>query len=204
VRYRLFMLRHGTSTGNQQAIRQGRLDFLLSDEGERQIRHLADYWKAQGIPFDEIIASPLKRACRSAELIAQILGLTYIEDPLWIERDAGQVQGASVDEGREYYADRRLPHAYEPLFGDGETLMDLHLRAATALRSVLARPAGTYLIVAHGGILAAAVRIAIGLLPTAWNAPVDIRFDNAGYAELTLDDKYQSWSLVHVNACAPS
>ncbi|MGA9190293.1 MAG: histidine phosphatase family protein [Anaerolineales bacterium] len=203
MRYHLFLLRHGASTGNQNAVRQGRLDYPLAPEGEAQIRHLGEHWHASGLSFDKIITSPLSRARHTAEILADKLGVPLEEDPLWLERHAGQAQGHALDVGQSFYdKDKRLL-AYEPLYGDGESLTDLHTRATAALTAVLSRPPGIYLVVAHGGILGAAVRAALGLQPTAWNIPVYIRFDNASFAELILDDHHQTWSLMHVNASAP-
>ncbi len=201
--HHLFLLRHGTSTGNEEAVRQGLLDYPLSAEGEAQIKTLAAHWQGCRMVFDEIVTSPLSRARRSAEILAEGLSSKLSEEPLWIERDAGQAQGQSLDAGNAFYAHGERPHAYQPLFGDGESLTQLHMRAAAGLEAMLSRPPGTYLVVAHGGILAAAVRAALGLQPTAWNVPVHIRFDNAAYAELVLDDQHNSWSLMHVNASAP-
>jgi broad specificity phosphatase PhoE len=203
MRYHLFLLRHGASTGNQNAIRQGRLDYPLSPQGEAQIQQLGEHWRVSGLTFDKIITSPLSRARRSAEILADRLGAPLVEDPLWLERHAGQAQGHALVVGQSFYEEGKRPHAYEPLYGDGESLTDLHARAAAALTAVLSRPPGTYLVVAHGGILGAAVRAALGLQPTAWNIPVYVRFDNASFAELALDDHHLTWSLMHVNASAP-
>lgn len=203
MKHRLFLLRHGASTGNQNDVRQGRLDFPLSTKGEAQIRHLGKLWLDSEMTFDQIITSPLQRARLSAEILADMLGAPLEEDPLWLERHAGQAQGLALEVGQSFYEDGMHPHAYEPLYGDGESLTELHARATAALTALISKPPGTYLVVAHGGILGATLRAALGLQPTAWNIPVYIRFDNAAFAELTLDDRYRTWSLMHVNASAP-
>jgi broad specificity phosphatase PhoE len=200
--YDIYLLRHGASTGNQLSLRQGQLDYPLSAEGEDQIRRLAAHWHAQHLEFDAIVSSPLARARRSADILSEVLSAPVSEDPLWMERHAGEAQGTLLQASHGIPKQPR-PHAYEPLFKDGETRTDLHARATTGLQALLSRPPGTYLVVSHGGILGAAVRAAIGLQPSGWNTPVYIRFDNAAYAELVLDDARQTWSIVHVNARVP-
>jgi broad specificity phosphatase PhoE len=200
--HRLFLLRHGASTGNERRIRQGRIDFPLSEAGKRQIELLAEHWNSVNRTFDEIISSPLARARTSADIIARVLAAPVTENPLWQERDAGIAQGKPLRDSEAWTDDHKPLHAYEPLFDEGESLIDLHVRAASAIQSLITKPPGTYLVVAHGGILGAAVRVAMGLMPTAWNAPVHIRFDNASFSELTFDNSHQRWSLVHVNASA--
>ena len=202
--HRLFLLRHGLSTANQSRIRQGQLDYPLADEGRNQVHALVDFWQSQGLTFDMILSSPLKRASETAQIIAQAFGAPIEMDDRWMERYAGHVQGLPLDQTATYYADRPAPNAYQGVFEDGESLVDLHLRAAHALQAILQRPDGVYLIVAHGAVLAAAVRAAIGLTPSAWAAPVRIEFGNAAYAELSLDSERHTWHLARVNATAPA
>lgn len=201
--HHIFLLRHGASTGNRQAVRQGQLDYPLAPEGEAQIQRLAGAWSESGVGLDEIITSPLSRAQRSAEILAQALSVPLSIDPLWVERNAGSGQGQPIQPTREWTDDGSRHHAYQRIFDDGESLTDLHLRATSALAAVLSRPQGTYMVVAHGGILGAAVRSALGLQPSAWAIPAYIRFDNAAFAELVLDERRQTWSVLHVNVSLP-
>lgn len=202
--HRIFLLRHGLSTANQSRIRQGQLDYPLADEGRHQVRGLVAYWQAEGRRFDAIISSPLRRAHETAQIIAQALGTEIELDDRWMERHAGHVQGLPLDQTADYYTDHPAPNAYQGVFGDGESLIDLHLRAAQALQTLLQRPGGDYLVVAHGAVLGAAVRAAVGLIPSAWAPPVRIEFGNAAYAELSLDSERHGWRVVRVNATAPT
>jgi 2,3-bisphosphoglycerate-dependent phosphoglycerate mutase len=203
MKHRIFLLRHGESTGNRDAVRQGQLDYPLAPEGEAQIRELSAAWLEKGVPLNEIITSPLTRAHRSAEILAQVLSVPLTVEPLWAERDAGQAQGKPIQGSDAPPSGDTRPHAFQPHYEGGESLIALHQRATSALAAVLSKPPGTYLVVAHGGILAAAVRAALGLQPSAWAVPAGIRFDNAAFAELVLDDQRRTWSVLHVNAVTP-
>jgi len=66
----VFLVRHGQSEGNVHNTYQGRFDFPLSKKGEAQARQVGE-WLRQYQP-DSFIASPMLRARRSAEIIAEV------------------------------------------------------------------------------------------------------------------------------------
>ncbi len=68
--YHFVFVRHGESIGNAQSRWQGQSDYALTDKGRAQARALAERWKAEGVKFDLILASPLIRAKETAEIIA--------------------------------------------------------------------------------------------------------------------------------------
>ncbi len=70
---RLFCVRHGETFHNLQGRIQGQSDSQLSPLGLRQFERVAELFASHEI--DAVIASPLSRARRSAELVAQRLKL---------------------------------------------------------------------------------------------------------------------------------
>ncbi len=68
--YHLTLLRHGESVGNAENRLQGQADFPLTETGRQQAQALAKRWLAEGLTFDRVIASPLKRSRETAEIIA--------------------------------------------------------------------------------------------------------------------------------------
>ncbi len=66
----IIFLRHGESVGNAELRWQGQADFALTDKGREQAQALADRWRSEGMQFDHILASPLKRAKETADIIA--------------------------------------------------------------------------------------------------------------------------------------
>lgn len=98
---RIYLIRHGQTDANRNAVIQGRADNPLNETGRDQARQTGQYLKKLDINFDFCVSSPLDRAIETTEIIKDILGLkmkTYIEDEL-IERDFGDFDGNRIEEG---------------------------------------------------------------------------------------------------------
>ncbi len=67
----IIFLRHGESVGNAERRWQGQADYPLTDMGREQAQALADRWVAENKSFDYILASPLKRAKETADIIGE-------------------------------------------------------------------------------------------------------------------------------------
>lgn len=144
----VLVARHGQSEWNALGRWQGQADPPLSRLGELQAEHAARRLP----PFDAIVASDLERARRTAEIIADVLGVGEVElEPGLRERHAGEWQGLTRDEIEAawpgYLAERRRPPGFER---DDQVLA----RTDAALRRVLERYHGRrVLIVSHGGVI---------------------------------------------------
>jgi broad specificity phosphatase PhoE len=184
--HRLTFLRHGESVANRDGIVQGHLDSTLSDLGRQQAEALASAWAQNPHRHALIISSPLMRARETASILSTRLGVPIELDPEWKERNLGHAQGMSVQEFIDASRGRTARPPFALAYEDGEGTWDLYLRAAAAVRSVMRRPPGSYLVVSHGGILNSALRVILGLAPGPGHAP---RFElgNCGYAHLSMD-----------------
>lgn len=190
---RITCVRHAQSVANREGIVQGHLDSPLSDIGRRQAEALAGALRAEAAHFDRVVSSPLLRARQTAEILAARLQLGLRLDPLWMERDLGRGQGMALAAFLAEASPRSARSPFEPAYESGESAWDLHGRAARALQSLIAGPPGDYLIVSHGGILNAALRVVLGIPPTAQRAP-RFHLANAGYALLWMEAD-GSWSV---------
>ena len=191
--HHLTLVRHGQSVANRDGIVQGHFDSPLSDLGRRQAEALAAAWSAAGARFNHLLSSPLLRARQTAEVFAQILGLGLETDDAWMERDLGRAQGMSLAEFLAASQRRPASTPFEPAFENGESAWELHARAARAVQGIVQRPAAQYLIVSHGGLLNAVLRVALGIPPTAQRAP-RFHFSNGGYARISMAAD-GSWTL---------
>ena len=91
---KIYLVRHGQDTDNEQGLLNGHRDTDLTALGLSQARELAAFIKAQGISFDKVYSSPLKRAYVTATQITEALNLPAPEVlPLLIERDFGVMTG---------------------------------------------------------------------------------------------------------------
>lgn len=158
---RLLLLRHGQSTWNAEHRWQGTADPPLSDLGERQALRAAA-WLADAAPsFSAVAASDLRRSRRTAEIIAEALGLGEIElDPALRERDVGRWSGCTTDEisarwPGELTAWRQGRLDRPPGGEDDRSLVG---RVMPALERLAARPEGFVLVVTHGGAIRALER----------------------------------------------
>jgi 2,3-bisphosphoglycerate-dependent phosphoglycerate mutase len=199
--YFITLLRHGESEGNAIDLIQGQADYPLTPKGIQQARTLAARWQAiqasyEGALFDQVIASPLTRARQTAEIIASALNLEIALDPAWIERGFGNLDGLPLSTILALEPPIDFHHPYQPPGEGGESAVDLFLRASQALRSLLTRPAGRFLIVSHGALLNMVVYAILGITPHGhYNSP-RFRFGNTAFAHFSYEVETRRWYLL--------
>ena len=197
--YNFTLLRHGQSVANRDRVIQGQQDSPLSDKGITQVQALAAHWREQGSSFDKVIASPLARARQTAELIAKALSIEIEFDDNWKEWDQGAAEGMESELARKMYLEKPPSSIFDPVYDHGESEWDLYSRATHGLVDLLDRAPGDYLVVAHGAILGAAVRSALGIPPQLAHIAARLSFDNTGYAILIFDSNHPRWILQSLN-----
>ena len=196
--YHFTFLRHGESVGNAQSRWQGQSDYPLTERGFAQAQALAERWKLEDIQFDLAITSPLMRAQETARIVTTMLNVKTIIDPVWLERDSGEMEGLTVEEVRQR---PQPPYVtpYDSIGGDGEGDWELFLRAGRALQALLRRPAGRYLIVSHGGLLNQLMHAIVGVAHYADPSGVRFHFANASFAQVIYYPQRHSWAVETLN-----
>lgn len=196
--YHFTFLRHGESTGNAQSRWQGQSDYPLTARGRAQAHALAERWKSENAKYDLIVASPLVRAKETAEIIASALNAKIEVDPIWMERDIGALEGLTAEEVRQR---PQPPYVtpYDSIGGDGEGNWELYLRAGKALHELLRQPAGSYLIVSHGGMLNQLMHAIVGIGHHADPAGVRFDFDNTAFARVLYYPHRHRWAIEALN-----
>lgn len=97
MRNKIYLARHGQDQDNANGILNGHRDEPLTEIGISQAREVSQKIKESGIKFDVIFASPLQRAFKTAEIIAETLGNSPpVKELLLIERDFGIMTGKLV------------------------------------------------------------------------------------------------------------
>lgn len=114
---RLFLLRHGL------AVPHGAEGFddddrPLTERGERRVRQVARGLGRLGLKLDRIVTSPLPRASRTAEIVADVLDAAYLVE----ESDAIR-PGAAPESIRDWLAGR--PERRILLVGHNPNLSEL-------------------------------------------------------------------------------
>ena len=196
----IIFLRHGESVGNAKSRWQGQADFALTDKGREQAQALADRWRSEGMQFDHILASPLKRAKETADIIAEASNLSVETDPIWMERNIGEIAGMTGEEVRRRLPNREFVTPFSAIVGDeGEGDWELYLRAGHALHNLLRREAGKYLVVSHGGLLNQIMYAIVGITPQANSSGPRFRFKNTGFAHVSYIPKTHRWQIDTLN-----
>ncbi|HUY93576.1 MAG TPA: histidine phosphatase family protein [Pirellulales bacterium] len=156
----LYCIRHGESTYNVEGRLQGQSDEpLLSPLGQRHAAALAA--ALAETPIEAIYASPLARAMETAEPLAAALKLPIRTDDRLKEINIGVFQGLLASEIGDVHPeatarwrsgdpDYRIP--------GGETRRELMQRAAAAMQAIRETGFRQVAVVAHGGVLAAALK----------------------------------------------
>lgn len=198
--YDIIFLRHGESVGNAESRWQGQADFPLTDRGRDQAQALADRWQAEGRKFDAILSSPLERARVTAETIAKALDQSIETDPIWMERNIGEIAGMTGEEVNQRLPNRRFITPFSAIVGDeGEGDWALYLRAGQALHVLLRRRPGQYLVVSHGGLLNQVMYAIVGITPQANFSGPRFRFKNTGFAHVSYVPHSHRWQINTLN-----
>lgn len=193
--YSFTFLRHAESVGNAEKRLQGQTDYPLSEKGRAQAAALAERWRAEGLTFDQAIASPLLRASQTAEVIAKALNTPLEFDSIWMERHNGKISGLLTEEARALYPDQGFSNPYQPVAETGEGDWQLYLRAGQALHALLQRPPGSYLIVSHGGILNMILYAILGITPQPNYQGPRFRFMNTSFSQFRYYPGRHRWRV---------
>lgn len=144
------LLRHGQTGLSAERRFAGRDDIPLTREGVRQAGLAARRLASTGI--DVIVTSPLQRARRTAEAVAEATGAPLVVDDDMVEADFGAWQGLTFAEvGAKWPDDLAAwlasPDAAPP---DGESFAQVALRVLAGLdRLLAAHPHRTAVVVSH-------------------------------------------------------
>lgn len=169
----LYVIRHGETVGAETRRYKGTIDVPLSEKGVQQIERLSGYigklthqgpnppvlsllkGDKRGI-LKAVYASDLRRAVKSAEIIAKPHNLIPRILPSLRERNFGLWEGMSFDEIREKYPEEFRAWADNPLrFSPmgGESTVAVRERVIPSLEKILNSHQGESIgIVSHGGV----------------------------------------------------
>jgi uncharacterized phosphatase len=189
---RLVLIRHGETLANAQHLLQGTSDGPLTLYGEQQSKQLGQHLSY--FPIDHIVSSDLIRALKTAEAIAEHHSIAIEIMPLIREWDCGVWDGRTAREFLEMLENTgKSISAFEP--EGGETLAEVHVRAAKFVDRILTHYRGkTVAVCSHGDFM----RMLVGYL---LNLDVDqanlFYFGNASYSLFEHDGR--GWKAIFIN-----
>jgi probable phosphoglycerate mutase len=172
----IILARHGETKWNVEEVFRGRTDVELNQTGIKQAELLAEYLSKHKI--DAIYSSPLKRAVKTAEIIAGYHGLDIEVAPGLIDFDCGDWHGLLRQEVQDKYKelyDLWVNHPDKVKIPGGESLNDVGERAISVLDDVIAKHGGTVILVAHRVVNKVLICALLGLDNSHfWNIRQDI------------------------------
>ncbi|MEK7608661.1 MAG: histidine phosphatase family protein [Patescibacteria group bacterium] len=153
----LVVVRHGETDFNKSGKLQGRReDLSLNTEGKTQANDLADMLAQEKV--DAIFSSPLKRARKTADVIAKKVGMKITEKEELSECDFGSLSGKTWKEvakiagkDMEYIDKTLLKYDYRPYGGESAT--EVKSRLTSFLRELKKTRHRNVILVTHGGII---------------------------------------------------
>jgi broad specificity phosphatase PhoE len=183
----IILARHGETEWNVQEVFRGRIDVELNQTGIKQAELLAEH--LSHLKLDAVYSSPLRRAVKTAEIIARRHRLNVEIAPGLIDCDFGKWQGLHLQEVEDRYKELydewgNSPHLVK--IPDGESLNDVRERALGVLDEVIAKHEGTAVLVSHRVVNKVLICALLGLDNSHfWN----IRQDNCGTTTFTYENK---------------
>lgn len=153
------LVRHGETEWNILGRFQGCTDIELSEEGIVQAGYLKNKIKNN---YDIIYTSPLKRAVKTAEIIAESKGISPIIAPEIREINFGKWEGLNVKDIQSDFPNEftrwRNDKEEAPICGGDLSIKKASERAKDAIIKIVKENIGkNIIVVAHGGIIKAAL-----------------------------------------------
>lgn len=144
---RFLFMRHGETDYNRRGVRcGGDVDIPLTERGEAQARDAGERIRADHAGIDVILAGPLQRTRRTAEIVADILGgCPIVTHAGLIERRLGAWNGLDIAATQADLAAGATPPG-------GEAEGDFRARVAAALADILGRGDRLPLLVGSKGV----------------------------------------------------
>ena len=174
----IILVRHGETEWNVEEIFRGRIDIELNATGLKQVELLAEY--LSHIRIDAVYSSPLKRALKTAEMIAGYHKLDVEKALGLIDFNYGEWQGLAHQQVKDKYKELYVEWINSPdqvKMLAGESLSDVRERAMGVVSDVIDKYVGTVVLVSHRVVNKVLVCALLGLDNSHfWN----IRLDTCG------------------------
>lgn len=149
---RYILIRHGQTEWNRIERFRGRTDVPLNENGQSQAAATGRRVALEK-NLTAVYSSPLSRAVKTAEAVAQHFNLGVQINNGLVDIDYGEWQGLTPDEARQRWpeqVDNWYRHPETVSIPGGETLIDLRSRAMQTINELDARHAGqTIVLVGH-------------------------------------------------------
>ena len=174
----IYIIRHGETDMNKQAVLQGVTDIQLNQSGRDLAAITGRTMKKEGIRFDACISSPLSRAYETAEIVLRESGndIPIETDERIMEMNCGDCELHKLSSlGEEAVRLFTYDPFNFPKFPNGEDFHELCVRVQAFMNELMARDDDkNYLIATHGCALR-------GMLNPFYDDPANYWHDHVPY-----------------------
>ena len=164
---KVLLIRHGQTDFNTERRLQGAMSVPLNHRGRQQSLALARYLRTQDI--DALYTSPRRRAYDTAQIIAETLELTLIEDDRLAEIAFGDFEGLTFPQVARRFPEayRKWESGYRPYrVPQGESRLDVQWRMQAAWEDIVSAAGhSTVAIVGHSSAMMILLASMFAFLP---------------------------------------
>jgi probable phosphoglycerate mutase len=193
---RFLLVRHAAHDYLSRGIAGRRPGISLNETGQLQAQQLAD--KLSRVPIDLIVASPLQRACETAQPLSQRLGLPIQIQNEFNEIDFGDWTGqtfAELDQKPDWHQWNSFRSISIP--PNGESMFQAQTRALSRILQLQKmRPRGCFAIFSHGDVIGAILMHFLGLNLDSWSR---FKVDPASLSIVDIGDNFVNVSAINLN-----
>jgi len=198
---KLYLIRHGETTWNQQRIIQGSgSDTDLSEKGKAQAESLGRAMK--DVPLTAVYSSPLKRAMDTAASVASPHDLKVMPEPDLREIHVGEMEGMSLETFGQNFSQFLVDWQTKGdaiNFNGGENLGQFRDRVWAVIRRIVRdNQSGNTAVVSHYFVTATVVCTALGMPLTDL---VRVRIQPSSRTILEFTEGYQPRLLLLSDIC---
>ena len=173
---KIYLIRHGQTTGDLEDRYGGDYDDHLTEEGKAQARGLADKLKDSGIEI--IFCSPKIRAQETAEIVSKKIKCKVEVVHGIRERNmygflTGMVKGEAREKYLEHVAALKDHHHAVP---GSENYEHFSERVERTFKEISKQPYRTIAVISHGGVIGYVFREILKM--------GDVKINDCGFAEL--------------------
>jgi len=192
----IYLIRHATYDDIENGVEL--VNPGLSAEGIRQAERLRDWLaRTHDIAADALIASSLRRAVETAEMLAPVLG-----QPVILDKELEECRGDYSHLSQEEFNARwqRLTASQKPYYRwtpGGESWLEFAARVQVALHRIEQEYDGkTIVIVTHGDVIQAAFGYFFGISPVTIPG---VAFENTSITHWVKPEGATRWTLKRYN-----
>jgi broad specificity phosphatase PhoE len=181
----IILVRHASTSHNENSLWQGRSDYSLNEKGRQQAERLSMFLKNEA--FEIIFHSPMKRAIQTAEIIGKNHHAEYRVVEGFAEMDVGGFDGKKHQDIFENHPEiyRNWVLDMDTPIPGGESFNDVFERVKPGVEEIMECPGQNILVVGHSMVNRAILGHLLKMNPIPARK---FRMDNGAFSKILIYD----------------